>query len=70
MFLFDIFDCMFVRKQPELTAQYRDQLRRARDNESMMSIERHFITQVKEIAVTERADRLSERIAMMLHSEY
>ncbi|MDP3356788.1 MAG: hypothetical protein Q8M51_13140 [Polaromonas sp.] len=69
MFLFDICERMFVRKMPELAKQFRDQLREARDRASMMVIARDIIVHVEEIAGAERADGLSERIAMLLPSE-
>lgn len=69
MFLFDISERMFVRKSPKLAQNYRDQLREARDRESMMAIARDMIVNVEEIAGSERADGLRERIAMMLPPE-
>ena len=69
MFLFDICERLFVRKTPELAKHFRDQLREARDRESMMTIARDIISHVEEIAGAERADGLSERIAMLLPPE-
>lgn len=69
MFLFDICERMFSKKTPALAQEYRDQLRQARDRESMMAIAREIIVKVEEIAGSERADGLSERIAMMLPPE-
>jgi hypothetical protein len=69
MFLFDICERMFSKKAPTLAQQYRDQLRQARDRESMVSLAREIIVKVEEIAGSERADGLSERIAMMLPPE-
>lgn len=69
MFLFDICERMFSKKAPALAHQYRDQLRQARDRESMVAIARDIIAKVEEIAGSERADGLSERIAMMLPPE-
>lgn len=69
MFLFDICERMFVRKMPALAAHYRDQLREARDRESMMAIARDIILNVEEIAGPDRADGLSERLAMLLPPE-
>lgn len=69
MFLFDICERMFVRKLPELAARYRDQLREARDRESMLKIADEMLFTVAEIAGQERADGLSERIAMLLPFE-
>lgn len=70
MFLFDIVERMFVRKMPELADQYRDQLRGAKDRVSMLAIARNIVTSVEEIAGHDRADGLSERLAMMLPSEH
>ena len=69
MFLFDIVERMFVRKMPELANHYRDQLRGAKDRMSMLAIARDIIINVEEIAGPDRADGLSERLAMMLPSE-
>lgn len=69
MFLFDICERMFVRRLPALAQHYRDQLREVRDRESMMVIARDIILNVKEIAGPDRADGLSERIAMLLPPE-
>jgi hypothetical protein len=69
MFLFDIVERMFVRKMPELANQLRDQLREARDRASMMVVAREIVLKVEEIAGTDRADGLSERLAMMLPPE-
>ena len=69
MFLFDIVERMFVRKMPELANQLRDQLREARDRASMMVVAREIVLKVEEIAGADRADGLSERLAMMLPPE-
>ena len=69
MFLFDIVERLFVRKMPELANHYRDQLRGAKDRVSMLAIASDIITNVEEIAGPDRADGLSERLAMMLPPE-
>lgn len=69
MFLFDIVERMFVRKMPELANHLRDQLRAARDRETMLHVAREIILNVEEIAGPDRADGLSERLAMMLPPE-
>ena len=69
MFLFDIVERMFVRKMPELANHYRDQLRGAKDRASMLTIASDIIIYVEEIAGPDRADGLSERLAMMLPPE-
>ncbi len=70
MFLFDIVERMFVRKMPELANHYRDQLRGAKDRVSMLAIASDIIINIEEIAGPDRADGLSERLAMMLPSEH
>ena len=69
MFLFDIVERLFVRKMPELANHYRDQLRGAKDRASMLAIASDIIINVEEIAGPDRADGLSERLAMMLPPE-
>ncbi|MES2283346.1 MAG: hypothetical protein V4542_18170 [Pseudomonadota bacterium] len=69
MFLFDICERMFVRKLPELATQYRNQLREARDRAAMLKIADQMLFTVADIAGQERADGLSERIAMLLPLE-
>lgn len=70
MFLFDIVERMFVRKMPELANHLRDGLREARDGPAMMRVARDIILNVEEIAGPDRADGLSERLAMMLPPEH
>ena len=54
-----------MRKMPELTNHLRDHSREARDRESMQATAREIIENVEEIAGPDRADGLSERLAMM-----
>jgi hypothetical protein len=69
MFLFDISERMFARRHPDQALQFRDQLREARDRDSMLAVAREMISAVEEVAGFERADGLSERIAMLLPPE-
>ncbi|MGY8904952.1 MAG: hypothetical protein ACKVIH_10425 [Burkholderiales bacterium] len=69
MFLFDICERMFVRKLPAKANLYRDQLRAAKDRESMLAVARDMINDVEEIAGHDRADGISERIASLLPPE-
>ncbi len=66
MFLFDICERMFSRKHPELAATFRDGLRDARDRETMLATSRRMIEEIEKITGSERADSISERIAMLL----
>lgn len=69
MFLFDIGERMFARHSPDQAVLFRDQLREAHDRDSMLSVARDIVTAVEEIAGHDRADSLSERIAMLLPPE-
>jgi hypothetical protein len=69
MFLFDICERMFVRRDPALATRFRDALREARDRESMLAASREMIVEIERIAGHERADSISERIAMLLPPE-
>ncbi len=70
MFLFDICERMFARRAPELAEQFREALRNARDRESMLAASRDMIDEIEKVAGHERADSISERIAMLLPPEY
>ena len=69
MFLFDICERMFSRKNPELAAIFREALRDARDREAMLAAARRMIEQIEKVTGSERADSISERIAMLLPAE-
>jgi len=69
MFLFDICERMFARRDPILHVRFRDSLREARDRQAMVDVSREMITEIERVAGSERADSLSERIAMLLPPE-
>ncbi len=69
MFLFDICERMFSRKNPELAAIFRDALRDARDRDTMLATSRRMIEEIEKVTGSERADSISERIAMLLPAE-
>ena len=69
MFLFDICERMFTRRSPEMADIFREALRSAKDRETMLAVSRDMIEQIELIAGHERADSISERIAMLLPSE-
>ncbi len=69
MFLFDICERMFSRKNPELAAVFREALRDARDREAMLAASRRMIEEIEKVTGSERADSISERIAMLLPAE-
>ncbi|WP_298926347.1 hypothetical protein [uncultured Ramlibacter sp.] len=69
MFLFDICERMFARRNPALAEQFREALRNAKDRESMLGAARAMISEIERAAGPERADSISERIAMLLPAE-
>lgn len=66
MFLFDICERMFARRGPDMADHFRGALRSARDREAMLAAAREMIEEIEKIAGHERADSISERIAMLL----
>ncbi|MGJ7544020.1 hypothetical protein [Variovorax sp. LT1R16] len=66
MFLFDICERMFVRRDPGLAQQIRNALREAREREPMLEIAALMLAEVEKSAGPERADALRERIDRLL----
>ncbi len=69
MFLFDICERMFARRNPELADRFREALRNAKDRASMLATSRDMIDEIEKAAGHERADSISERLAMLLPPE-
>lgn len=66
MFLFDICERMFSRRNPEMAELFREALRNAKDRDTMLAVSREMIGEIEVIAGHERADSISERLAMLL----
>ena len=66
MFLFDICERMFARRSPEMAQYFREELRNAKDRKTMLATSRKMLEHIETVAGYERADALSERIAMLL----
>ena len=66
MFLFDICERMFARRSPEQADIFREALRNAKDRETMLAVSREMIEEIEKVAGHERADSISERLAMLL----
>jgi len=66
MFLFDICERMFVRRDPKFALQIRDALREARDRDAMLTIAALMLNEVEKTAGAERAESLRERIERLL----
>lgn len=69
MFLFDICERMFARRNPAMADLLREALRNAKDRESMLAVSRDMIDEIEKVAGHERADSISERLAMLLPAE-
>lgn len=69
MFLFDICDRMFARRDPAMADRFREALRQAKDRETMLDAARLMIDEIEAVAGHERADSISERIAMLMPAE-
>jgi Mg2+/Co2+ transporter CorC len=57
---------MFARRNPEMAERFREALRNAKDREAMLAASRDMLEEIEKIAGHERADSISERIAMLL----
>jgi hypothetical protein len=66
MFLFDICERMFVRRDPKFALQMRDALREARDRQAMLTIAALMLSEIEKTAGAERAESLRERIERLL----
>lgn len=69
MFLFDICERMFARRNPVMADLFREALRNAKDRETMLAVSRDMIGEIELVAGHERADSISERLAMLLPAE-
>jgi hypothetical protein len=69
MFLFDLSERMFARRDPELVLELREAFRDARDRESMLAVARKMLMRIEEEAGAARADEISARLAMLLPTE-
>jgi len=66
MFLFDICERMFVRRDPKFALQMRDALREARDRQAMLTIAALMLSEIEKTAGPDRAESLRERIDRLL----
>lgn len=69
MFLFDLCERMFVRRDPVLAGQFRELLREARDRDSMLTVAAEMLGEIEKIAGAERAESIRERIDKLLPAE-
>lgn len=69
MFLFDLCERMFVRRDPVLAGQFREALRESRDRESMLSVAEAMLGEIEKLAGAERAGSIRDRILRLLPAE-
>ncbi|MGK6306916.1 hypothetical protein [Variovorax sp. DT-64] len=69
MFLFDLCERMFVRRDPAVAGRFRETLREARDRESMLSVAEAMLGEIEKLAGVERAASIRERILRLLPAE-
>jgi len=66
MYLFDICERMFARRNPALANNFHAALRAARDRVSMLDVGEAMLAEVSHMAGPERAHTLRERLAQLL----
>lgn len=69
MFLFDLCERMFARRDPARAEELRVLLRAARDAQSMLAAGRVMLEEVERASGSERADAISARLAMLLPAD-
>jgi hypothetical protein len=69
MYLFDMSERIFSRKDPALADRLRSQLREARDRESMLAVSTELLEVIERLAGEERAALVRNRIAQLLPPE-
>lgn len=69
MFLFDLCERMFARRDPAMAVVLRDTLREARDRVTMLAVADTMLAEIRHAAGDERADAIQDRIAKLLPAE-
>ena len=69
MYLFDMSERIFSRKDPALADRLRSRLREARDRESMLDVSTELLEVIERLAGSERANHVRDRIAKLLPAE-
>lgn len=66
MYLFDICERMFARRDPALARQFHEALRGARDRASMLDVGEALLEEVAQMAGPERARTIRDRMEQLL----
>ncbi|HEY9222587.1 MAG TPA: hypothetical protein VIP27_00360 [Variovorax sp.] len=69
MFLFDLCERLFARRDPAMAQVLRDTLREARDRASMLAVADTMLAGIRQAAGDERANAIGDRIARLLPPE-
>jgi hypothetical protein len=65
MYLFDLCERLFARRDPDLARSYHAALREARDRHSMLKVGEALMAEVAKVAGDERAQGIRERLAQL-----
>jgi len=65
MYLFDLCERLFARRDPDLAHRYHAALREARDRQSMLQVGETLVAEVARLAGAERAQSIRERLEQM-----
>jgi hypothetical protein len=69
MFLFDLCERMFARRDPVMAEVLRETLRQARDRATMLAVADTMLGEIRQAAGDERADAVRDRIGKLLPAE-
>lgn len=69
MYLFDLCERMFTRRDPMMATILRDGLREAKDRDAMLEVAGKMIAEIERVAGQERSESIREKIAMLLPQE-
>ncbi|MHB1115150.1 MAG: hypothetical protein ACYC4S_09120 [Rhodoferax sp.] len=65
MYLFDLSERLFARRDPDLARSYHAALREARDRQSMLEVGEALMAEVAKVAGDERAQGIRERLEQL-----
>ena len=69
MYLFDICERLFARRDPARAQYFHSALRAARDRDSMLHVSESLLEEVSQLAGAERAETIRERMKQLLPRE-
>ena len=69
MYLFDICERLFARRDPAMAQHFHSALRSARDRDSMLDVGEALLEEVAQLGGAERAQTIRERMTQLLPRE-